>query len=53
MEGHTIRTLSEYIVKLRKDRSSLEHLEEYQDDEQDTNGVEQDHRESMWRVESR
>jgi hypothetical protein len=48
MEGSTIKTLAEYIAKLHKDNTTLEHPEEYAKDELDTNGVEQDHVETFW-----
>jgi hypothetical protein len=45
MEGKTIKTLAEYIAKLRHDHASLEHPEQYTQDEIDSNGVTQDHTE--------
>ena len=48
MEGQTIKTLAEYIVKLHKNNQSLEHPEEYVADKIDTNGVEQDHVDTLW-----
>ena len=48
MNGETIKTLAEYIAKLHRDNVSLEHPEEYADDEIDTNGVEKDHVETFW-----
>jgi len=48
MEGKTIKTLAEYIVKLNNNRQRLENPEEYEDRETDTNGVEQDHVETFW-----
>ena len=43
MNAATIKTLAEYIAKLHQDNLSLEHPEEYVNDETDTNGVAQDH----------
>jgi hypothetical protein len=48
MEGTTIQTLADYIIKLRKKDCTLEHPEEYARNELDTNGVEQDHVETFW-----
>jgi len=48
MEGTTIKTLAEYIAKLHQTHTSLEHPEEYERDELDTNGVAQDHVETFW-----
>ena len=48
MEGSTIKTLAEYIVKLHRDRSESKSLKEYEHDQFDTNGVEQDHIETFW-----
>jgi len=48
VEGTTIKTLAEYIVRLHKNNQRLEHPEEYVEDELDTNGVEQDHVETFW-----
>lgn len=48
MEANTIKTLAEYIAKLHSTAKSLEHPEEYEHDELDTNGVEQDHVETSW-----
>jgi hypothetical protein len=48
MEGTTIKTLAEYIVWLHKTDQTLEHPEEYTQDELDTNGVSQDHVETFW-----
>ena len=48
MEANTMKTLAQYIAKLHKTDQSLEHPEEYVQDELDTNGVEQDHVETFW-----
>jgi len=48
VEGKTIQTLAQYIVKLHKKDCNLEHPEEYADNKSDTNGVEQDHVETFW-----
>ena len=48
MDGKTIKTLAEYIAKLNKENTNLEHPEEYVRNELDTNGVEQDHVETFW-----
>ena len=48
MDGKTIKTLAEYIVKLNNNKQQLENPEEYKYDELDTNGVEQDHVETFW-----
>lgn len=48
MEGKTIQTLAQYIAQLHKSDQSLEHPEEYCNDELDTNGVAQDHVETFW-----
>ena len=48
MEANTIKTLAQYIAKLHRTDQSLEHPEEYERDELDTNGVEQDHVETFW-----
>ena len=43
MNAETIKTLAEYIAKLHQDNMSLEHPEEYANNETDTNGVAQDY----------
>ena len=43
MNANTIKTLAEYIARLHQDNMSLEHPEEYANNETDTNGVAQDH----------
>ena len=43
MNGTTIKTLAEYIASLHRNDQSLEHPEEYAQDETDTNGVALDH----------
>jgi hypothetical protein len=43
MNAETIKTLAEYIARLHQDNMSLEHPEEYANNETDTNGVAQDH----------
>lgn len=43
MNGENIKTLAEYIAKLHKDNAALENPEEYTNNENDTNGVGQDH----------
>lgn len=43
MNAATIKTLAEYIAKLHQDNASLEHPEQYVNNETDTNGVAQDH----------
>jgi len=43
MNANTIKTLAEYIAKLRQEQVNLEHPEEYAKNETDTNGVAQDH----------
>jgi hypothetical protein len=43
MNANTIKTLAEYIAKLHQDNLSLEHPEEYVNNQTDTNGVAQDH----------
>jgi hypothetical protein len=48
MESKTIKTLVEYIARLHKTDQSLLHPEEYLQDEEDTNGVAQDHIETFW-----
>jgi hypothetical protein len=53
MEGTTIKILAEYIARLHKTDQSLEHPEEYAQDELDTNGVEQDHVETFWPPDTR
>jgi hypothetical protein len=47
MEGQTIKTLAEYIAKLHQGRD----FKEYANDKFDTNGVEQDHVETVWSTE--
>lgn len=47
MNASTIKTLAEYIAKLHQDNMSLEHPENYANDETDTNGVALDHAESV------
>lgn len=47
MNAATIKTLAEYIAKLHRDHVSLEHPEEYINDETDTNGVVLDHLEPV------
>lgn len=42
MNAATIKTLAEYIAKLHQENQSLEHPEEYANNETDTNGVAQD-----------
>jgi len=46
MEGHTIKTLAEYIAKLNRDRS--DDFSKYENNQFDTNGVEQDYIETFW-----
>jgi hypothetical protein len=53
MEGTTIKTLAEYIVKLNNNKQRLENPEEYMHNELDTNGVEQDHVETFWPPDTR
>jgi len=48
MDGNTIKTLAEYIVKLNNNKQNLEKPEEYEDRVTDTNGVEQDYIETFW-----
>ena len=42
MTGETIKTLAEYIAKLRRQNTGLEHPENYMNNVVDTNGVTQD-----------
>ena len=53
MEANTMKTLAQYIAKLHSTDQSLEHPEEYEHDELDTNGVEQDHVETFWPPDTR
>jgi hypothetical protein len=48
MEGSNIKTLAEYIVRLKESEKRLENPEEYKDRVADTNGVEQDYVETFW-----
>lgn len=49
MEGNTIKTLAEYITKLRRDRDRCDQLyKHYENNQFDTNGVEQDYVETFW-----
>ena len=48
MKSETIKTLAEYIAKLHGTGQTLEHPELYQDHVVDTNGIEQDHIETLW-----
>jgi hypothetical protein len=48
MEGKTLKTLAEYIVKLNNNNHRLENPEDYEHRETDTNGVEQDYVETFW-----
>lgn len=43
MNATTIKTLAEYIARLHQEHVWLEHPEKYINDENDTNGVAQDH----------
>ena len=46
MKSNTIKTLAEYISKLRRDNSDF--FSEYKTNQFDTNGVEQDHADGVW-----
>ncbi len=46
MTGDTIKTLAEYITKLKEENA--EYFREYERNQFDTNGVEQDYVESSW-----
>ena len=46
MNGETIKTLAEYITKLKEENA--EYFREYERNQFDTNGVEQDYVESSW-----
>lgn len=48
MNADTIKILAEYIAKLHDDNRRRELLDNYKNDEFDTNGVEQDHVETFW-----
>lgn len=48
MQGSTMKTLAEYIVRLNSRKETLENPDEYEDCPLDTNGVEQDHVETFW-----
>lgn len=47
MNAETIKTLAEYIAKLHQNNKILEHPEQYAKNELDTNGVAQDHAQSI------
>ena len=46
MEGTTIKTLAEYIARLRQE--NVENFKDYEHYQFDTNGVEVDHIETFW-----
>jgi len=46
MNGETIKTLAEYISKLKEENS--EYFKDYEHNQFDTNGVEQDYVETFW-----
>ena len=46
MDGKTIKTLAEYISKLKDENS--EYFRKYQHNQFDSNGVEVDHVETFW-----
>ncbi len=46
MDGKTIKTLAEYISKLKEENS--EYFEDYKHNQFDSNGVEIDHVETVW-----
>ncbi len=48
MTGDKIKTLADYIARLHKTDQNLENPELYRDDPTDTNGVEQDHVETVF-----
>ena len=46
MDGKTIKTLAEYITRLREENA--DYFEDYKHNQFDTNGVEVDHVETFW-----